>query len=305
MTRILSSAADGGVAWHSRLFSPAVSLLILASLSFAASLSSIWVTRRFGFSRALVSNEWKRPQVTVVDTFGAAVQDRVDYAAIERKFDLLDAFTRASGYAGHEGYSDRMWGIASLHLYAQAKTQFVFRSLRSRFTSTSASPVICELGFNAGHSALLMLEALPKASLVSFDLGDQDWADANQKLLTFMYAPRFRYVKGDSAVTVPAAKGLKCDVLFIDGSKAAEARYADVMNFRTLSRPGALLFLDEVSTEACARGSMSEAECLATTGHYASTTVAYSRLSKEGMLIVDACVTTPTVGDGFCSATLK
>jgi hypothetical protein len=70
-------------------------------------------------SRSPVPTVWQRLQVAIVDTFGVgdgAEKDRADYAAVERKFDLLDAFTRASGYAGHEDYSDRMWGIASLQL---------------------------------------------------------------------------------------------------------------------------------------------------------------------------------------------
>lgn len=290
----------------SRLFSPAISMIVLVSITSLAALSSFWVVRRLAPPRSPVPTVWERPQVAVVDTFGVgnlAEKDRADYLAIERKFDLLDAFTRASGYVGHEGYSDRMWGIASLHLYAQAKTQFVFRTLRKHFSKAAVPPTICELGFNAGHSALLMLEALPDAKLVSFDLGDADWADANQKLLAFMYAPRFRYIKGDSAETVRAAADLKCDAFFIDGSKSTEARYADVLNFRSLSRPGAILFMDEVSSEACARGTMSETDCIATTGSYAPTTIAYNRLSKEGTISVDACVTTPTIGDAFCCAT--
>jgi predicted O-methyltransferase YrrM len=142
-----------------------------------------------------------------------------------------------------------------------------------------------------------MLEALPDAKLVSFDLGDLAWADANQKLLSFIYTPRFRYIKGDSALTVQASDGLKCNAFFVDGSKATEARYADVLHFRSLATPHAILFMDEVSSEACARRIMSEADCLANTGGYASTAIAYHRLSKEGTIRVDSCVTTPTAGD--------
>lgn len=44
------------------------------------------------------------------------------YDSIERKFDFLDAWTRRS----RENYRDRMWGIASISLYAGVKTRFIF-----------------------------------------------------------------------------------------------------------------------------------------------------------------------------------
>ena len=227
-------------------------------------------------------------------------EEAAELAAIERKFELLDAYTRANG---NPDFHDRKWGIASLALYAQNKTTFVFRALRKRFAPT-ASPVICELGFNAGHSSMLMLEALPRASVVSFDLGDFAWS-ANERLFSRVYGARFEFVRGDSAVTLPNFAHLSCEVLFIDGSKDTDARAADVRNFRAVARPGALLLLDEVSSEACVRGKISEAECVAAPhSDYAPTSIAYHRLSREGVIRVDECIETITKGDGFCSATL-
>lgn len=84
-------------------------------------------------------------------------------------------------------------------------------------------PVVCELGFNGGHSATTFLESLPTAKVYSFDLGDTPWSQRNSKHLTEKYAPRFEYIKGNSRDTLPPKKnsGLDCDILLIDGSKGA------------------------------------------------------------------------------------
>ena len=66
------------------------------------------------------------------------------------------------------------WGIFD-NMYGQVKTRFIYewlcKYLRKREIST-----VCELGFMAGHSALLFLQTVKKARLVSFDLGDAPWS---------------------------------------------------------------------------------------------------------------------------------
>ena len=109
-----------------------------------------------------------------------------------------------------------------------------------------------ELGFNAGHSSILFLEALPNATVYSFDLGNHMWAVNNSKFLKKIYKDRFHYVKGDSLVTIPKYKKLiMCDVVFADGGKGFDIRYNDVLNFRNISYPGALVFMDEICDPDC------------------------------------------------------
>jgi hypothetical protein len=128
-------------------------------------------------------------------------------------------------------------------------------------------------------------------------------------MLKSVYGPRFEYVQGDSTTTMPTFAGkLKCDVAFADGYKSFEKRYADMQNFRKLSKVGALAFLDEVSGSACASGSVPEAQCVFNSSmydvehNYAEESRAYNRLVHEGVIAVDACIETPTPGDGFCLA---
>lgn len=219
------------------------------------------------------------------------------YQTIERKFDFLDAWTRRN----HAGYKDRTWGIASLSLYETAKTKFIFDTIGKASASINTPLVICELGFNAGHSAVLFLETLPFAKVYSFDLGDVIWSGQNKDLLKEIYGARFEYIVGDSVNTMPEFIGvLECDIAFADGQKDYEKRYLDMLSFSRLSKKGALIFLDEISDENCAMGKVPEAQCAPT--HYYEETKAYNRLVHDGIIAVDSCITTKTPSDGFCVA---
>lgn len=215
------------------------------------------------------------------------------FSAITNKFALLNEYTQLSHRIYHEG----MWGIASTeqgsqnygyprhphrstsvcsdshsHIFGStrvlgcrsAKTRFIFDQLMARMAVLPPNLTICETGFNAGHSAMLFLDALPNSRLVEFDLGDFAWAVGNAAMLNRTYGPaRFEYVKGDSAVTIPrhlaARRGrgeseAYCDVLFVDGRKGVEGRRGDVMLMRSMAKPGALVFGDEANTVECMSG---------------------------------------------------
>lgn len=168
---------------------------------------------------------------------------------------------------------------------------------------------ICELGFNAGHSATFFLESLPNSRLVSFDKGETPLEIENKDLLQSIYGARFEYVRGDSTETMPGYVGkLLCDVVFADGYKSIAKRYADMQNFRRLSRKGAIAFLDEVSDNDCASGRVPEAQCVFNSSHfkvahdYSEESRAYNRLVAEKAIIVESCVDVPTPGDGLCMA---
>jgi len=271
---------------------PVSSVALSASASAASSLSG--GTAAAAAARSVAAVAADLPQFSASDY----------YNAIERKFDLLDSWTRRS----HENYRDRKWSMASISRYAGVKTRFIFETLTAAF-APSASVTVCELGFNAGHSSLLFLETLPNARIVSFDLGETSLEQENKDLLKSVYGARFEYVQGDSADTMPRFVGkLLCDVAFADGYKSFAKRYGDMQSFRKLSRKGALAFLDEVSDGDCASGRVPEARCTFNSSHfsvehdYSEESRAYNRLVAEKAIVVDSCVETPTPGDGFCLA---
>jgi len=215
------------------------------------------------------------------------------YDQIERRFDELDAWTRQV----HPEYADRQWGIASLSLYATKKTRFINDVLRR---SVPDARTACELGFMAGHSALLFLETLPQARIYSFDdLWDGPWALRNADRIATLYPGRFELIIGNSAETVLAfsSRGIECDVVFVDGSKEAAHRRNDMAVFRKLASQNAVVFLDEVSSAACIRG---DSACH---GDYSAISEMYLSLVKEEQLYILECVDTITEHDSFCAAT--
>lgn len=95
----------------------------------------------------------------------------------------------------------------------QAKTRFLYEGV-CRLAQQGRANTICEVGFNAGLSSLLLLEAAPTAHVVSFDLGDMPWSGYAANALREAYPPR-RFggaIFGPSAHTIPKFDG-KCDVM--------------------------------------------------------------------------------------------
>lgn len=218
------------------------------------------------------------------------------YDAIERKFEFLDAFTKAT----YSEYTDRKWGIASMSLYNQTKTRFMFDHLLDHDQHRKIN-TICELGFNAGHSSLLFLETIRHAKVYSFDLGDVRWSKGNSILFSKIYGDLFTYVLGDSMQTISNfLNKISCDVVFADGAKDFDHRYGDVKNFRNISYPGALVFMDEICHPDCASGAVTANDPKCKLGEYYPTTLAYNKLSQDGILSVKNCVPTPTPFDEFC-----
>ena len=226
------------------------------------------------------------------------------YNEIEAKFDALDKYTQAK----FPQFKDRLYGIASLHLYSKRKTTFMYNILRN--ISDYPRPVVCELGFMAGHSATMFLEGLPNAIVYSFDLADNPWSEYNAEYMRNMYGSRFVNIFGDSAVTFPEFvkknPNVKCDILLIDGSKDPVHRYNDILMFKTISVPNALLFLDEVNNVGCASGLIDIEDPHCHLGHPADSACSrtYNKLVKENILKVTSCVTTPKNHDNYCAATL-
>ena len=176
--------------------------------------------------------------------------------------------------------------------------RFIYDVLRRSSPQSESRTTVCELGFNAGHSALLFLESLPQARVYSFDLCDGPWTLRNADRMAALYPDRFELIIGDSADTVPAflSRGIECDVVFVDGSKEAPHRRKDMALFRSFARKDAVVFLDEISSAACMRGT-SPCE-----GDYAAISEMYLSLVRDGQLYILDCVDTVTPNDSFCSA---
>jgi predicted O-methyltransferase YrrM len=112
---------------------------------------------------------------------------------------------------------------------------------------------LCEIGFNAGHSAIAYLSANPKARIISFDIGHHSYSWKALQVLQHYYPDAsIQLVIGDSARSVPDFIKLnphvKCDLIFIDGGHTYEQAMADLTNMKALANPqGHVVIIDDVS----------------------------------------------------------
>mmetsp|Transcript_47832 Transcript_47832/g.104113 ORF Transcript_47832/g.104113 Transcript_47832/m.104113 type:complete len:284 (+) Transcript_47832:52-903(+) len=108
---------------------------------------------------------------------------------------------------------------------------------------------ICEVGFNAGHSAAVFLNANPEATVYSFDIAQFIYTRGNLALMKDLFGSRFEFILGPSADTLPEFSrrrpDVKCDVISIDGDHSHEGTYADILNFRKLASCRNWVFMDD------------------------------------------------------------
>jgi len=108
---------------------------------------------------------------------------------------------------------------------------------------------VMEIGFNAGHSAELMLENNKSLKLTSFDLGQYDYVLPGKEYINMTYPGRHALYLGDSTMTVPAFTrqypDTKFDVIFIDGGHLYPIAKADIDNCFHLAHKDTIVMLDD------------------------------------------------------------
>ena len=137
------------------------------------------------------------------------------------------------------------------------------RRLYARVAALPCVKRVCEIGFNAGHSASLWLKAAPNAEVLMFDLWEHASAPLGEAYLRSDAAKahleraddRLRIVRGSSLATVAAfAKAhpdVKCEVLAVDGDHTIDAATLDIANMAALANPRFhVAFLDDALCDA-------------------------------------------------------
>ena len=113
---------------------------------------------------------------------------------------------------------------------------------------------ICEIGFNAGHSALYWLTSSNRTKLLSFDLGAHSYTKIMADYMASAYPGRFQVVWGDSTKTVNefvkkaqlSRRMLHCDVIVVDGGHNYGVAIADLRNMQAfVGSPRHLLLMDD------------------------------------------------------------
>lgn len=156
------------------------------------------------------------------------------YRTVKKQFDAKVAETPVD-----EGYSAQLDGQAAF--YTLLASQPWVRQ-------------ICEVGFNAGHSAFYWLAASNRTRLLSFDLGIHPYSKKMADFLSDLFPNRLRIAWGDSTQTVPQLVAslkaenlsMSCDVIVLDGGHDYPIAVADLRNMRTfVTSPLNVVIMDD------------------------------------------------------------
>jgi hypothetical protein len=143
---------------------------------------------------------------------------------------------------------------ASLNLYEALYT----KQLNLFWCGKQASTKICEIGFNAGHSTMLMLLGRDKNSLdfTLFDIGHHAYTKPcfNYIKSEFPHV-NFEYIEGDSTLTMPkwielnqSKLGLY-DVIHVDGGHSEHCISNDMKNADILIKKGGIIIIDDTNVK--------------------------------------------------------
>ena len=156
--------------------------------------------------------------------------------------------------------------ISEYHIVEGGSYQISAQSDRLRELVHKRAPKsIMEIGFNAGHSALLFLaNTPPDTKVVSFDLGEYAYVFAAKRYIDSVFPGRHTLVTGDSTVTIPkyeeqvahrmkdphTAPPLRFDFIFIDGGHQNDIPMKDILNSQRLARDDrTVVAIDDISRD--------------------------------------------------------
>lgn len=106
---------------------------------------------------------------------------------------------------------------------------------------------IMEIGFNAGHSALLMLLANPGSTIVCFDICEHEYTKHCFEYLHSQFPDRIELHPGNSNIAVNAYEGEPFDLCHIDGCHNPHVANIDFHNTMTLTKEGTIVIFDDTN----------------------------------------------------------
>ncbi len=143
---------------------------------------------------------------------------------------------------------------------------------------------VCEVGFNAGHSALLMLSgcSAPSIEFTVFDIGQHNYTRPCLEYIQSQFSKTvIEYIEGDSIVKMAEyirehpERAETYDVVHVDGGHTLECITADFGHAKKLVRKGGIIVMDDTNIDyidsavnaAISSGEFTEVDCFPTVGY--------------------------------------
>ena len=108
---------------------------------------------------------------------------------------------------------------------------------------------ILEIGFNAGHSALIFLLVNQESKLTIIDTCQHKYTKACFDYLSQQFPGRLKLIQGDSTVVIDELKNEKFDCVHYDGGKD-KTIYKDLLNSISLVSDDHILIIDDTQNQA-------------------------------------------------------
>jgi len=107
---------------------------------------------------------------------------------------------------------------------------------------------LLEIGFNAGHSALLALTCNPDLVYVGVDMAYHSYTVPCYQYLRSVFGDRIQLNVGDSRIEVPKVRDFaKFDLIHIDGGHELDVPESDLRNVTAMASPGSRILFDDIT----------------------------------------------------------
>ncbi|RYD63964.1 MAG: class I SAM-dependent methyltransferase [Verrucomicrobiaceae bacterium] len=119
----------------------------------------------------------------------------------------------------------------NLSINTNLNAEFVIKRQQLALIASYKSSVL-EIGFNAGHSAALMLCANPALKYYGIDIAEHRYTPVCAQILADFFPDRFEFYPGDSTKVYPieAERFVECDLVHVDGGHTLPLFRADMTN---------------------------------------------------------------------------
>jgi hypothetical protein len=183
------------------------------------------------------------------------LQNEYENKSIEKSIilnDLRQIIIQTSSSDALEGNS--FYVHCSLNIFPELYT----KQVNLFWCGKQAVTNICEIGFNAGHSTMLMLLGRDKTPLnfTIFDIGEHSYTRPCVEYIASKFNHiNFTYIEGDSTHTIPVwikdnSNNIGIyDVIHVDGGHSEHCISNDMTNANTLVKINGIIIIDDTNND--------------------------------------------------------